>query len=637
MNLKGKIIITLKSDLCAASGDGFSLSIDTDICTDRYGLPYIPSRRLKGCLREAAEYIGCSSIDSIFGVSGDVSRGSLKVNDARLESYDELCEEAEENNYSSEQILSLFTSVKASTAIENDTAKENSLRFTRVVDRYSPFDHSELRFVSDIEYAQGDEQQLMRVCKALRNIGYKRTRGYGSVKCELIPCEGTKSFSVDIPNDENEYELRYTIKLAAPLMIAGKTSMETLDYIPGTAVLGAMSASYLKTHTADERFEELFLKGSLKFSNLYITKEGVTAEPAPSILGKPKDGSVIDFVGSERAEHKTNRLKALKGGYLIRDRELKPITETIYHHGQKQDENDKLLYTQQCLCEGQMFSGYISGKGSDLFELMPAFEKGSIDIGRSKTAQYSTCQIVAADCVKPNSVQIAAGEIYALMCSDVLLLDENANYAGGIKDAANALGGVLNDDDIAHSVVMHTSVMGFVSVGRFKREHIRAIKKGSVIRLKTDKPMAQYITIGERQNEGFGLIKLCNKDELKQLGREAVQQQQHHEKLTGKLKKLINQNTVDENRISAAIKYAAEKYNMYKSDFNASFVGRLLLMVKQAADEADLDNRIASIKTDKKRKAAQSFKAGISEEYRSDVFEFMRIALTVIKYKNKEG
>ena len=40
--------ITLKSDMCSASGDGFSLSIDTDVSYDSHGLPVIPSRRIKG-------------------------------------------------------------------------------------------------------------------------------------------------------------------------------------------------------------------------------------------------------------------------------------------------------------------------------------------------------------------------------------------------------------------------------------------------------------------------------------------------------------------------------------------------------------------------------------------------------------
>ena len=65
-----RLKITLKSDLCSASGDGFSSLIDTDVSYDKFGFPYIGGRRLKGCLREAAELIGSPYIDEIFGVIG---------------------------------------------------------------------------------------------------------------------------------------------------------------------------------------------------------------------------------------------------------------------------------------------------------------------------------------------------------------------------------------------------------------------------------------------------------------------------------------------------------------------------------------------------------------------------------------
>ena len=55
-----RLIITLKSDLCVGSGYSYAGIIDSDICYDALGLPYIPARRLKGCLREAAELIGLS-------------------------------------------------------------------------------------------------------------------------------------------------------------------------------------------------------------------------------------------------------------------------------------------------------------------------------------------------------------------------------------------------------------------------------------------------------------------------------------------------------------------------------------------------------------------------------------------------
>ena len=49
-----KLRITLRSDLCAGSGESFGNSVDTDICISDAGLPYIPARRLKGCLRAEA-------------------------------------------------------------------------------------------------------------------------------------------------------------------------------------------------------------------------------------------------------------------------------------------------------------------------------------------------------------------------------------------------------------------------------------------------------------------------------------------------------------------------------------------------------------------------------------------------------
>ena len=86
--------ITLKSDMCSASGDGFSLSIDTDVSYDSHGLPVIPSRRIKGCMLESAKYIGAQNIGGIFGVSG-TSRGSLRIGNAVPEGYASLCTEAE--------------------------------------------------------------------------------------------------------------------------------------------------------------------------------------------------------------------------------------------------------------------------------------------------------------------------------------------------------------------------------------------------------------------------------------------------------------------------------------------------------------------------------------------------------------
>ena len=49
------IRITLRSDLCAGNGESRGNAVDTDIVLTADGLPRIPARRLKGCLRAAAE------------------------------------------------------------------------------------------------------------------------------------------------------------------------------------------------------------------------------------------------------------------------------------------------------------------------------------------------------------------------------------------------------------------------------------------------------------------------------------------------------------------------------------------------------------------------------------------------------
>ena len=52
---KYQIKIELLSDLCVSDGGVYNSSLDTDICYDAYGFPFIPAKRLKGCLRECAQ------------------------------------------------------------------------------------------------------------------------------------------------------------------------------------------------------------------------------------------------------------------------------------------------------------------------------------------------------------------------------------------------------------------------------------------------------------------------------------------------------------------------------------------------------------------------------------------------------
>ena len=59
---QGEIRIKLYSDLCPGNGYSYYGTIDSEAEHDSFGIPYIPARRIKGCLRECAELLKASGI-----------------------------------------------------------------------------------------------------------------------------------------------------------------------------------------------------------------------------------------------------------------------------------------------------------------------------------------------------------------------------------------------------------------------------------------------------------------------------------------------------------------------------------------------------------------------------------------------
>lgn len=647
MNYEMKI--TLKSDLCSASGDGFSLTIDTDVCYDKYGFPIIPSRRLKGCMLEAANYIGADNVKEIFGTSGSEKGGSLRIGNAVLENYDSLKAQAKNSHKNAQQILSLFTSVRASTAIENDTAKPESLRFMRAVNHYSPLDSGELAFVAQVEADEKYFPQLEKICRAVRNIGYKRNRGFGSVRCSLYKADSGSPFSVkgDISDNEKEYEIRFTVLTNSPVMIPGAKSDETEDYIPGTAVMGHFAKKYLETHKPDGDFEELFLKNNVIFSNLYIVSEdGIAAVPAPSAIAKDKTEDGQPYVNMLSQEQKDKQsyvntlsqgqeedriLKPLKSGYFTNDKEIKVNTETLYHHSE-----DGNLYTQTCISEGQVFGGTISGKGKFLREINDLFGDRKIAVGRSKSAQYAECTIVSAEVRERTEelTEFAPNEkIAAVFCSDAIFVDEYGNYSTKFGEVCGQLGITSPDDKL--SFMKYKTVMGYMAAGRYKKPHIRAVKAGSTICFTAKEPVSlptiKYF--GEKIGEGFGMVRFVKADQIKTLG-ETFFFVENNSVTTedGALCSLLDKNEKREEMRSEAINYAKENSKTI-CGLNSSFIGRVHLMTRQAKDYDDLMKRIKSVKADDKREPADEI-ARTAEKYKESGMwrEYLEIIFLLGKY-----
>lgn len=223
--------IKLLSDALISSGEGFGAIIDSDVVFDEVGLPYIPAKRIKGCLRDAAREV-CAMLESaqvisflnldktkdkeykviekVFGPPGGASPAPVYFSHLTIDDYEKNRQWLEylSNKYSEEHevssnakyrtgiltrdsILATFTTIRQQTAINNEgVADEHSLRTIRVLKKGVVF-HGEIHA---LEINPDIEKLLVLGCLNLRRLGTKRNRGFGEVECRLL--DGTAEVSI---------------------------------------------------------------------------------------------------------------------------------------------------------------------------------------------------------------------------------------------------------------------------------------------------------------------------------------------------------------------------------------------------------------------------------------------------------
>ncbi len=656
-----RIEITLKSDLCAASGDGFSSIIDTDVSYDKNGFPVIGGRRIKGCLRDVAKLIASDNLDGIFGISGDSKSGSLKISDALIENYDTLKKEVVNSDRTSAEIISLFTYTKASTAIENDTAKDNSLRFTRVVRHYSPFDNTkEMKFIAEVDIDKKYADEFADICKGLRNIGYKRNRGFGAVQCRFFYEENKSAVSTEFNMNSDECTYSYTIKLKENVMLPGNSADETADYISGTAVLGFVAGKYISKYGMNPEFDEIFPKNNVRFSNLYISDEnGREYFPAPVILGKIKGEkgtfNIIKYDGEKI-------VKPVKSGYCdFNSSIIKPMTETVYHHSKGENAT---LYTQTSLCKDQYFSGTISGKTEYVKKIAEIIETSDIRFGRSKTAQYSNCKLVKSSCklISDKKINVKKGDTFiALLLSDILIPDEYGGYDISADGLLNELKKVMGDNKFIldrdekstdeepkrkYSALRYRIISGYNTKWNMQKPHIRTIASGSTLVFKAIEniTLPKRVFLGAKQNEGFGQVMFCKADDFAEVSNETTSDNKPYDK-SDILEKLLENSEKTEKMRNDALGYAGG----YNEEINSSQIGRYMLIVKKAERLSDIKTLINSVfenknaKTDKEKIQKNKsiylleklIKDSNAEAYGDMWKEYLLLILTLIKYTNR--
>ncbi len=701
---KGRIRITLKSDLCAGSGYSYAGIIDSDVCYDQAGIPYIPARRIKGLLRESAEMIGVDT--TVFGKWGQDNvkeRTGLSISNAYIENYFEIrkaLDEAKENDaienlLSPDAVLSQFSSVKAATALDQaGSAKENSLRFMRIVNHYSPFDkNKEQIFYADVQIPdRSGVSQISAACLALRHMGVGRNRGLGNVVFALEEEQKkeqrlSRPELVDESRGSGKAVLTYTVRSESCLMLSKKNSQESERFMDGMSVLGYFASAYLRSgnKAEDEAFENLFLKGGVSFSPLFPSDEtGRIFYPAPSFINRLKktgDYVNVSIPRKEQLIEPGNQPKKLTGKFLAFPEdgegamELKEVqTEILYHNRHEKQDLEKMLYAFEAVSPNQYFTGHITGDVCDLRKLYQAIgEDGMLTFGKSRGAQYGLCRVVSASLSDlPHIGKEDSGERYTLLLSegekilvtfrsDGLFMDGEGNYSVSLREALSQVKSKLGicSAEEGYLEADVREIVGHYGVWNLKRQTIPSIQAGSTFEfcLKEACVLPRSAHVGVRNAEGFGEVSIIRQPGIWKIS------QSEKEKVKGTGAALSECDLPESIRpiyhrvlMEAGRQKALKKALQVRGGgMSKSLLGRVTLMLEESRNQnpesscnakAAFDKRIESIKDKGKKTSVTNFVNDYYNGFTPDGINdnediaFLRIycleqALVTLKYKKK--
>ena len=535
-----KIRIQLLSDLCTGSGETYNSMIDSDITYDEYGIPYIPARRIKGCIREAAlEMMELGLIKEqeyyeIFGRAGN-QNSAFTLSNAYISDYKKVRRTLKQCAWKElttpQNVLNQYTSVRTQTAVDLETgvAEKNSLRTIRVIKKGLVLE-AECNWNKTVPVPEILEQAVSLV----KHMGIARTRGLGLVNMELENTDAESKervlFSKEDLYDKNR--ISYTVYLKSPLVCKSSQGNQavTQDYIAGSKILGMIAGAMKK-----EEYQEMMTgTHEVMISNGYIQNEGKRCVPAPISLQKEKDQTY-----DNNGEMKVKDLLLMKLADELRDRQMTPAnihyidengtvmdveTEISYHHQRPQNKatgratgkDGSAFYQLAAISAEQCFGGYIYADKRQAEQITDAVKQlKNIRMGYGRSSEFGEVDFVLETVNPVISKTEICHDAELTLISDVLLYNEMGMITTEIRVLENALKEITGTDDL--DLICKNPFLRFETVGGYnvqwqrRKPVLYVLGKGSTMWLHSEKGFdiekINGTFIGERVSEGFGEVK----------------------------------------------------------------------------------------------------------------------------------
>lgn len=627
---KAKLKITLKSDLICGSGTAFSNVIDTDVIFDEYGFPYIPARRIRGLIKEAAnEYaqFDSSKKDLEERLFGEENSHHFVLRNATLDNVNTMRKEI--NGLSRDQkryvntnaVLSYYTTLRNQTRINNEgIAEDNSLRTSRAIKRGNVF-------YAPIEFEKEDKEELEKLLVFVKHMGVNRTRGFGDVvmclETENSEKNGSKFEQLKGLKDEQTFEIQLCVENKGQLSITGSEGETTIDYIPGSNVLGYFAGQYIKGNNGNQKeFNQLFLEGKLHFKNGYISDQDWNRYyPIKESIFKEKTSKQF-FDRSKNSNEGTNHIiSKVRGKYFsqknkgMQIREVKK--EMAYHHRRPDDKSighvvsnvDGLgmFYQTEVISAGQRFILPIEGKGKYLKKVL-SNDSNYIQIGGSKFTQYGNIEVkeIKEEKLQKNSKTIPAGtEVVAILLSPALILNEQLFNDLSVESLSKACH--LENVKDEYKYIDYVRVGGYNAKWRLQKPSYTAFKSGSCLRGTLTEDTQRDFVIGQLNNEGLGQVRLQRIEELPDRIEEVNDlRMDNYTKIKDKQVRAIYYLSKVQESLQEFTEWAIDKKG---KELTASEIGRVLMMINDSETWETFNDQVKMIaNSERKGKIQQAVK-----------------------------
>lgn len=345
-------------------------------------------------------------------------------------------------------------------------------------------------------------------------------------------------------------QLSGTATAASELLLRARNRadniMETLPYVPGSSLRGALAQRWLAAGTPDAAFQAIFQSGQVRFEHAYPLAGEARTVPAPlTFLACKLAGLNADHVGRDvlradegvqcEADAHGQRPAVLERvrGFVTTDPQRPRVVDedaglvSRQRVGTMADGSGRVrqpdgdeggaLFEERLVAAGTRFGVCLSGPRELLEQLVagcgvPTGGALSLGVGRARTVrgeltiQWDELQPADQPC-EP------AGETHALLLtSDTILLDGYQRSLTALGSTAllarELLGCAPAEVTVDHQAVRSRAVSGWDALHGLPKPTDTAMVAGSVVRFSAPTAavcqLAQRPGLGWRQAEGYG-------------------------------------------------------------------------------------------------------------------------------------